>query len=204
MKATLTEIAGFSCFGGDDSHPKAEVEVIKRAKVNEILWDTLKTLLKKVTFNLVIAFYLRMQNLWSLAQSIPQKTSLPTLGFSTACIVLLIFFRMALRPVCRRYPWIPDPPPIELLLIALSAWLTHEFHLNQRWRLAVLGHIPAGLPQFQPPPVLDIVDWPLVLDALLIAFLITALMLSLVKLYAPDDESLQPNRQLASLGIIVP
>jgi MFS superfamily sulfate permease-like transporter len=140
------------------------------------------------------------QNVWSLGGSIPRDTNWATFGFSSATTVTLFAFRRLLDPLCKRFTWIPHPPPIELFCIAFSSWLAFYFDLSHRWQLPVLGHIPAGLPRFQPPPIVQIVDWPLVVDALLISFLITAITLSLVKLYAPEDQSSQPNRQLVALG----
>jgi MFS superfamily sulfate permease-like transporter len=96
------------------------------------------------------------------------------------------------------------PIPEVLLAIGLATALTQVLHLDEHYKIAVVGQVPTGLPSFAIPDGLN--DWsqiqPLLWPAFMIACIGFVLTISIAKTFALKfNYSIDEDRELIAIGL---
>ncbi len=145
------------------------------------------------------------QTLIATLRELP-KTNLVTLGLGIVSIGILLFFKYRLGALLRR---LDAPARLVALLpragalaaIIFSTMTVWGLHLDTHANVAVVGHVPAGLPPFTTPS-LDPSRWAdLFPTALVLAFVSYMISISVAKTFANRGRGvIDANRELWALG----
>ncbi|KAG7326317.1 hypothetical protein KOW79_009718 [Hemibagrus wyckioides] len=125
------------------------------------------------------------------------NTHLPTLLVSGVSLIILIIA----KELNNRYrEKLPVPIPVELIIIVAATLLSFHTHLNDSYKIAVVGDIPSGL---QPPTMPNhSIFFDVVVDAFALAIVGYAISISLGKTFAlKHGYKVCSNQELVALGL---
>ncbi|CAH2052661.1 unnamed protein product, partial [Iphiclides podalirius] len=128
--------------------------------------------------------------------------NMPYLNWAALVISIITCLIIALNNELLK-PWVSKrcrvPVPIELLAIVVGTLVSRFGGLKEQFGIALVGHIPTGLPVPEPPPV-ELVP-SVALDAFTITMVTYTISMSMALIFAAKEKyEIDANQELLALG----
>ena len=125
-------------------------------------------------------------------------TNLATLTISILSLSTLILTRECINDRFKSKMLVPIP--IELIVITIGTVTTYLAKLNERYGVAVVGHIPLGMPAPMVPPMTNAPNY--IIDGFLVAIVSYTISMSMSKLFTKKYRyEINANQELFATGL---
>lgn len=129
---------------------------------------------------------------------IPQipNSNVTTVSISLIVIIFMVLMNEVMKPRCAKLCRFPIPA--ELMAVVGGTLSSHIFHLNELYKVHLVGDIPMGLPKPElPPPQLL---WLVAVDSIAISIVSYTVTISMALIFAKKrNYEVRPNQELLAM-----